>query len=161
MQRCDNLVDLAKCCKMSICLQRLVPIQPKTSEMLPKICQKLATTLRVHYPTGPARGAARDESSETRRTSGTSAPGAESRRAGESAQAALLGREDASGRQTLEGSFSAVSKPNLANKYAFESSRRDLHNALLSTALQSQILSILSKFCQKFQKYCKFDFGKF
>ena len=43
--------------------------------------------------------------------------------------------EDASGRQTLEGSFSAVSKPNLANKYAFESSRRDLHSALLCTAL--------------------------
>ena len=33
-------------------------------------------------------------------------------------------------RQTLEGSFSAVSKPNFASKYAFESSRRDLHNAL-------------------------------
>ena len=35
--------------------------------------------------------------------------------------------------QTLEGSFSAVSKPNFASKYAFESSRRDLHNALLCT----------------------------
>ena len=33
-------------------------------------------------------------------------------------------------RQTLEGSFSAVSKPNFASKYVFESSRRDLHNAL-------------------------------
>ena len=32
--------------------------------------------------------------------------------------------------QTLHGSFSAVSKPNFASKYAFESSRRDLHNAL-------------------------------
>ena len=38
---------------------------------------------------------------------------------------------------TLEGSFSAVSKPNFASKYAFESSRRDLHNALLCTALKS------------------------
>ena len=37
--------------------------------------------------------------------------------------------------QTLQGSFSAVSKPNFASKYAFESSRRDLHNALLCTAL--------------------------
>ena len=35
----------------------------------------------------------------------------------------------------LEGSFSAVSKPNFASKYAFESSRRDLHNALLCTVL--------------------------
>ena len=36
---------------------------------------------------------------------------------------------------TLEGSFSAASKPNFASKYAFESSRRDLHNALFCTAL--------------------------
>ena len=28
---------------MRICLQRSVPIQPKTSEILPKFCQKLAT----------------------------------------------------------------------------------------------------------------------
>ena len=47
-------------------------------------------------------------------------------------------------RQTLEGSFSAVSKPNFASKYAFESSRRDLHNALLCTALKSHF----------FQKIC-------
>ena len=33
--------------------------------------------------------------------------------------------------QTLQGSFSAVSKPNFASKYSLESSRRDLHNALL------------------------------
>ena len=31
-------------------------------------------------------------------------------------------------RQSLAGSFSAVSKPNFERKYAFESSRRDLHN---------------------------------
>ena len=36
--------------------------------------------------------------------------------------------------QTLQGSFSAVSKPNFASKYSLESSRRDLHNALLCTA---------------------------
>ena len=42
-------------------------------------------------------------------------------------------------RQTLQGSFSAVSKPNFARKYAFESSRRDLHNALLCTALKSHL----------------------
>ena len=39
--------------------------------------------------------------------------------------------------QSLQGSFSAVSKPNFANKYSLESSRRDLHNALLCTALES------------------------
>ena len=43
----DNLVDFEKCCKTHIYLQKSVPIQPKTSNMLPKICQKLATTLRV------------------------------------------------------------------------------------------------------------------
>ena len=39
--------------------------------------------------------------------------------------------------QTLEGSFSAVLKPNFASKYSLESSRRDLHNALLCTVLES------------------------
>ena len=56
--------------------------------------------------------------------------------------------------QTLEGSFSAVSKRNFASKFSFESSRRDLHNALLRTALQSQffatfLLVFLLK-CSKF-----------
>ena len=36
-------------------------------------------------------------------------------------------------------SLSAVSKPNFARKYALESSRRDLHNALLCKALKSRI----------------------
>ena len=45
----DNLVDFEKCCKTRIFLQKSVPIQPKTSDILPKICQKLAT----NYPTGP------------------------------------------------------------------------------------------------------------
>ena len=40
----------------------------------------------------------------------------------------------------LQGSFSAVSKRIFASEYSFESSRRDLHNALLCTALQFQIL---------------------
>ena len=42
----DNLVDFEKCCKTRIYLQKSVPIQPKTSNILPKFCQKLATTLR-------------------------------------------------------------------------------------------------------------------
>ena len=42
--------------------------------------------------------------------------------------------------------ISAVSKPNFAIKYAFESSRRDLHNTLLYTALQSHFfVKILPK----------------
>ena len=43
----DNLVDFEKCCKTHIYLQKSVPIQPKTSNILLKFCQKLATTLRV------------------------------------------------------------------------------------------------------------------
>ena len=39
--------------------------------------------------------------------------------------------------KSKNGPFSAVSKPNFASKYAFESSRRDVHNALLCTALQA------------------------
>ena len=42
--------------------------------------------------------------------------------------------------QTLQGSFSAVSKPNFASKHALESSRRDLHNALLCTVLMESRL---------------------
>ena len=55
-------------------------------------------------------------------------------------------------RQTLEGSFSAVSKPNFASKYAFESSRRDLHNALLCTAPKSHFFQRVSRICQNLRK---------
>ena len=43
--------------------------------------------------------------------------------------------------KSLQGSFSAVSTPIFASKYSLESSRRDLHNALLCTVLQSQNFS--------------------
>ena len=39
-----NLVDFEKCCKTHISLQKSVPIQPKTNNILPKFCQKLAIT---------------------------------------------------------------------------------------------------------------------
>jgi len=42
--------------------------------------------------------------------------------------------------QTLQGSFSAVSKPNVASTYSSESSRQDLHNALLRTVLMQSRL---------------------
>ena len=51
----DNLVDFEKCCKMRIYLQRSAPIQPKTSEMLPKFCQKIATTARAPGGRPPRR----------------------------------------------------------------------------------------------------------
>ena len=52
-----------------------------------------------------------------------------------SARRSYLGDLYAESGQTLQSSFSAVSKPNFASKYALESSRRDLHNALLCTVL--------------------------
>ena len=70
--------------------------------------------------------------------------------------------------QTLQGSFSAVSKPIFASKYSLESSRRDLHITLLCTALQSQNFVKISaeklrkfaKFYQKFHQFCR-KFTKF
>ena len=47
----------------------------------------------------------------------------------------MLGLTQLSNYLTLKGSFSAVSKPNFASKYALESSRRDRQNALLCTVL--------------------------
>ena len=38
----ENLVDFEKCCKTHIYLQRSAPIQQKTSEILPKICQNFS-----------------------------------------------------------------------------------------------------------------------
>ena len=49
----DNLVDFEKCCKTRIHLQRSAPIQPKTSEILPKNAKKWQPPFRL----GP-RGAA-------------------------------------------------------------------------------------------------------
>ena len=46
----DNLVDFEKCCKTRIYLQRSAPIQPKTSEILPKF---------GNYPTGRSTAPAR------------------------------------------------------------------------------------------------------
>ena len=57
--------------------------------------------------------------------------------------APMLGLTQLSNYLTSKGSFSAVSKPNFANtirKYALESSRRDLQNALLCTVLVGSVL---------------------
>ena len=66
-------------------------------------------------------------------------------RRGSVPRSARLDRSDLYGSARCEGSGKfltrlvrdAVSKPNFAGKYAFESSRRDLHSALLRTSLQS------------------------
>ena len=74
----------------------------------------------------------------------------------------LAAEGDAPGRrmrQTLQGSFSAVSKPNCASKYALEISRRDLHNALLCTVLKARFLfKNLRTFGQYSRILRKFDY---
>ena len=62
----DNLVDFEKCCKTLIFLQKWVPIQPKTNNILPKFCQKLVADERAprradhDADDGPHAGAVRD-----------------------------------------------------------------------------------------------------
>ena len=51
----DNLVDLEKCCKTHIFLQKSVPIQPKTSNMLPKFCRSAVVSVD-HGRAGPVTG---------------------------------------------------------------------------------------------------------
>ena len=48
----ENLVDFEKCCKTHVFLQKSEPIQPKTSNILPKFCQPTLTA-SVSW-TGPA-----------------------------------------------------------------------------------------------------------
>ena len=67
----------------------------------------------------------------------------------------MLGLTQLSNYLALKGSFSAaaaaaaaVSKPNFARKYASESSRRDLQNALLCTVLESNPFSNLNFFVE-------------
>ena len=60
---------------------------------------------------------------------------------------------------TLKGSFSAVSKPNFATKYALESSRRDLQNPLLCNVLVGSVSKL--NFCLKIAKTICQNFAKF
>ena len=59
--------------------------------------------------------------------------------------------------QTSRGSFSAVTKPIFASKYSLESSRRDLHSALLCTALQCHFFVMISQKILNFAKFSKFS----
>ena len=51
MRTIVNLIDFEKCSKTRIYWQRSVPIQPKTSDILPKICQQ-----RSSRPLAPRDG---------------------------------------------------------------------------------------------------------
>ena len=113
LEQCKGVhcVDLGESFQTHIFLQKLASIQPKTSPV--KFARSIGAASRFHSP-----------------------PGHGSSGAMRSAQVILSGILEA-----LQGSFSAVSKRNFASKYAFESSRRDLHNALLCTDLKSHVFS--------------------
>ena len=51
----ENLVDFEKCCKTHIFLQKSEPIQPKTSNILPKFCQPTLSDVSASER-GPAVG---------------------------------------------------------------------------------------------------------
>ena len=61
----ENLVDFEKCCKTRIFLQKSVPIQPKTSNTLPKINSKFAKIANMGQskPDEPCRSRTRKASS--------------------------------------------------------------------------------------------------
>jgi len=73
VQRCDNLVDLDKSCKMSIYLQNLVPIQLRTSRLkFDDLAEKSEKASRSNlYTKASARVCARSPArrSSTRRRS--------------------------------------------------------------------------------------------
>ena len=90
----ENLVDFEKCCKTHIFLQKSEPIQPKTSNILPKFCQPtLSDVARAPRFSNSGALAAVPEGEATRRPIGKI-----------SAKCC---------------SFSAVSAPIFARKYAF------------------------------------------
>ena len=121
-------------------MQRSAPIQPKTSNILPKFCRSAVVCRRGDHRRARGHGGA--PRGQGRAGAGRGPPvlaplDPESR----------LGRRELSAGadegcdgmwQTLQGPFSAGSKPHYASKHAFESSRRDLHNALLCTAFRIQ-----------------------
>ena len=95
---------------------------------------------RTAHGSVPSTRSAPEAAKPSHQRSRGAGPGTSWHRTAESSRATLRRDEDVRRqgmRQTLQGSFSAVSKRNFARKYAFESSRRDLHNALLCTALKS------------------------
>ena len=72
----------------------------------------------------------------------------------------MLGLTQRSNYLTFKGSFSAVSKPYFANKYAVESSRRDLQNALSFAVFSKLNVFVWKCFCLKIAKHVAKVFPK-
>ena len=139
----ENLVDFEKCCKTHILLQKSEPIQPTTSNILPKFANRRSLT------------------SPTRRREGEPAPRDRRRGARHGLRGARGFRESNFSKMNfrkmhfsknaffekcifekfckfLAGSFSAVSKRNFARKYAFDSIFQSLQDLHPFAPLQSQ-----------------------
>ena len=64
----ENLVDFEKCCKTRIFLQKSEPIQPKTSNILPKFCQPTLSDASETSIAMPPTAAVRGETDRARET---------------------------------------------------------------------------------------------
>ena len=63
----ENLVDFEKCCKTHIFLQKSEPIQPKTSNILPKFCHPTLSDVSAGGAVTPRRDRGRHVAEEPRR----------------------------------------------------------------------------------------------
>ena len=124
----ENLVDFEKCCKTHIFLQKSEPIQPNTSNLLPKFANRRSLT-SPPWPGGCSPARARPGT--TRSGSGTAA--------GRATRPGKIGKISQNFCKLLAGSFSALSKRNFARKYAFDSIFQALQDLHPVAPLQSQI----------------------
>ena len=138
----DNLVDFEKCCKTRIYLQRSAPIQPKTSENLPKFCQKLTRRNSIR-PQRIERDAMHKAFREVqRRVLLEDFRSLKVRIFRKCIFRKCIFRKFC---KFLAGSFSAVSKRNFARKYAFDSIFQALQDLRTFAPLQFQNFKIVQK----------------
>ena len=132
----DNLVDFEKCCKTRTFLQKSMPIQPTTSNILPKFCRSAVVS-----PTGARLR--RDAEGRHRRRCRSSSRAASA--PWRSRAVAYLGCRMsylAIFCEFLAGLFSAVSKPIFASKYAFCSIFQNLQDSNPFAPLETQNFAI-------------------
>ena len=133
----ENLVDFEKCCKTHIFLQKSEPIQPKTSNILRKFCRSATACHSIKL------ALCRITEQEAHITDLTSAI----------EEATALSAKLNTEIKNLEhevaknGSFSAVSTPIFARKYAFCSIFQNLPDYLAENFEIWQILRHLQNFC--------------
>ena len=142
----DNLVDFEKCCKTPIYLQKSVPIQPKTSNSLPKFCkneQQFAEPAEPRLRAASCEGRPADGQDDGMVREGSDGRGGEGR--GELAKFCRIFTNFC---KFSAGSFSAVSKRNFARKYAFDSIFQSLQDLHTFAPLQAQNCSKTS-LCEK------------